>query len=44
MEDNTDTVMGFSTGIFIYVISRLCLRKSNLYTDSGSLNAPTLKK
>ena len=34
--------MGFSTRIFIYVISRLRMWKSNLYTDPGSLNAPTL--
>lgn len=42
MEDNRETVMGFSTGIFIYVISTLRMWKTNLYTDPGSLIAPTL--
>lgn len=40
-EDNKETVMGSSPEIFISVISRLHIWKSNLYSDSSSLNVLT---
>lgn len=41
MEHNRETEMGFSPGIFIPVISRLYIWKSNLYSDPSSLNVLT---
>lgn len=41
MEDNRETVMEFSPELFISVISRLRIWKSNLYTDPSSLNVLT---